>query len=102
MINYKILILITIAIAVSLVCSFYLIPPSPTIIKKAMAQTVTTTNASTTLSNSSMISGNPIFTETDKSTNSKLVVINGTHGIQVSYSGNGVVKGVNFSAVGTV
>jgi hypothetical protein len=42
-----------------------------------MAQTVTTTNASTTLSNSSMISGNPIFIETDKSTNSKSVVING-------------------------
>jgi hypothetical protein len=99
--NYKILILITIAVTVSLVCSLYLMPPSPTIIKKAIAQTVTTTNAST-LSNSSMISGNPIFTETDKSTSLKPVVINGTHGFQVSYSGNGVVKGVNFSAVGTI
>lgn len=74
---------------------------SPTIIKKAMAQTVTTSNAST-LSNSNMISGNPIFTETDKGTNSKPVVINGTHGFEVSYSGNGVVKGINFSSVGTV
>ncbi len=49
-----------------------------------------------------MISGNPIFTETDKSTPPKPVVINGTSGFQVSYSGNGVVKGINFSAVGTV
>jgi hypothetical protein len=100
--NYKIFILTIIALAMSLVCSLYLIPSSHTIIKKAMAQTATTTNASTTLTNSSMISGNPIFKETDKSTPPKPVVINGTRGFQVSYSGNGVVKGVNFSAVGTV
>jgi hypothetical protein len=100
--NYKIFILTIIAVAMPLVCSLYLIPSSHTIIKKAMAQTATTTNASTTLTNSSMISGNPIFTETDKSTPPKPVVINGTRGFQVSYSGIGVVKGVNFSAVGTV
>ena len=100
--NYKIFILTIIAVAMSLVCSLYPIQSSHTIIKTAMAQTATTTNASTTLTNSSMISGNPIFTETDKSTPPKPVVINGTRGLQVSYSGNGVVKGVNFSAVGTV
>ena len=100
--NHKIFILTIIAVAVSLDCSLYLMPPGHTIIKKAMAQTATTTNSSTTPSYSSMISGNPIFTETDKSTTSKPVVINGTHGFQVSYSGNGVVKGINFSAVRTV
>ena len=31
----------------------------------------------------------------------KLVFVNGTHGLQVSYSGRGVVKGINFSANGT-
>jgi hypothetical protein len=45
---------------------------------------------------------NPVFTENDKSTPPKAVVINGTHGLQVTYSGTGVVKGVNFSAIGTV
>lgn len=100
--NYRIFILTIIALAVSLVCSLYLMPPSHTIIKKAMAQTATTANSSATSSYSSMISGNPIFTETDKSTNSKPEIINGTHGIRISYSGNGVVKGINFSDVGTV
>jgi hypothetical protein len=38
--------------------------------------------------------GNPIFTEHDKATPPKPVVINGTHGLQVSYLGSGVVKGV--------
>jgi hypothetical protein len=37
-----------------------------------------------------------IFTEQDKATPPKPVVINGTHGLQVSYSGSGAVKGVFF------
>jgi hypothetical protein len=84
----------------SLVLS-YLMQPSPTITKEATALTATV-NASTTSPIPGMTSGNPIFTETDKSTPPKPVVVNGTHGFQVSYSGSGVVKGRNFSAVGTV
>src|ERR687888_2127186 len=58
-----------------------------------------TTNQQT---NSSITLGNPIFTEHDKATPPRPVVINGTHGLQVSYSGSGIVKGVNFSDNGTV
>jgi hypothetical protein len=52
--------------------------------------------------NSSITLGNPVFTEHDRATPPKPVVINGTHGLEVSYSGSGVVKGVNFSVNGTV
>jgi hypothetical protein len=66
----------------------------------------TTTAASSTLTsqqtNSSITLGNAIFTEHDKATPPKSIVINGTHGLQASYSGSGVVKGVNFSANGSV
>lgn len=46
--------------------------------------------------------GNPIFTEYDKATPPKPVVINGTNGLEASYLGNGTVKGVDFTANGTV
>jgi hypothetical protein len=106
--NNKILLLFTIGIAMSLVWSLsYLLlmmmSPMPPRLQIALAQknsTVTvTTNQQT---NSSITLGNPIFTEHDKATPPKPVVINGTHGMQASYSGSGVVKGVNFSANGTV
>lgn len=53
-------------------------------------------------SNSSITLGNPIFTEYDKTTHPKPSVVNGTDGLQVSYLGSGVVKGVNFTANGSV
>ena len=57
----------------------------------------------TTLTNSSITLGNPVFTEQDKATPPKPIVINGvTHGLQTSYSGSGAVKGLNFSVNGTV
>jgi len=52
--------------------------------------------------NSSITLGNPVFTQHDRATPPKPVVINGTHGLEVSFSGSGVVKGVNFSVNGTV
>jgi len=61
------------------------------------------TSTTTTLTNSSITLGNPVFTEQDKATPPKPVVINEvTHGLQASYSGSGAVKGVNFSVNGTV
>jgi hypothetical protein len=51
---------------------------------------------------SSVTLGNPIFTEYDKATPPKPVVINGTKGLEASYLGNGTVKGVDFAANGTV
>jgi hypothetical protein len=104
--NNKILFLFTIGIAMSLVWSLsYVLMMSPIFLQLqiAMAQKNSTAQVTTNQqSNSSITLGNPIFTEHDKSMPPKPVVINGTHGLQGSYSGSGVVKGVNFSANGTV
>jgi hypothetical protein len=95
--NYKIHLLTSVGVAVSFIWLLYLMPTSHTIIiQKAMAQ-----NTSTIKTNSNITLGNPIFTEHDKSPPPKPVVVNGIHGFQVSYSGSGVVKGMNFSDVGT-
>ena len=103
--NNKILLLFTIGIAMSLVWSLsYLLMMSPISLhlQIAMAQNSTAPVTTNQQTNSSITLGNPIFTEHDKSTPPKPVVINGTHGLQASYSGSGVVKGVNFSVNGTV
>ena len=44
---------------------------------------------------------NPIFSEHDKITSQKQVVINGTKGLSVAFSGNGTVKGIDFTDVGS-
>jgi hypothetical protein len=92
----------------------YLASPRALQLLTAMAQNesnntsvgATPSTPSTTLTsqhpNSDATSGNPIFMEHDKPTHVKLVVTNGTHGLQASYSGRGVVKGINFSAIGAV
>jgi hypothetical protein len=76
--------------------------------QQAMAQNYNTaasgfppsTSTTTQQSDSSITLGNP--SHPHKVTPPKPVVINGTHGLQVSYLGSGVVKGVNFAANGTV
>jgi hypothetical protein len=103
--NNKILLLFTIGIAMSLVWSLsYLLMISPISLhlQIAMAQNSTAPVTTNQQTNSSITLGNPIFTEHVKVTPPKPIVINGTHGLQVSYSGSGVVKGVNFSSNGTV
>lgn len=95
----------TVGTAISFICgsSYTMMMSAPIIplqIQIAMAQNDTAT--STTQTNSSITLGNPVFTEHAKVTPPKPAVINGTHGSQVSYSGSGVVKGVNFSVNGTV
>ncbi|MGN6560927.1 MAG: hypothetical protein ACTHJ2_10450 [Candidatus Nitrosocosmicus sp.] len=91
----------------SITPSVYLITQYP----QALAQNYNTSasvsppNTSTMdkQSNSSITLGNPIFTEYDKTTTPpKPSVVNGTDGLQVSYIGSGVVKGVNFTANGSV
>ena len=78
-----------------------LIPPLQ--IQTAMAQNDAYAALAPTQTKSSITLGNPVFIEHDKATPPKPVLINGvTHGLQASYSGNGTVKGVNFSANGTI
>jgi hypothetical protein len=112
--NKVFVLLLTVGTAVSFIlgssCLMAAVGPIPTLqIQTAMAQNDITTavaslpTAATTLTNSSIILGNPVFTEQDKATPPKPIVINDvTHGLQASYSGSGAVKGVNFSVNGTV
>ena len=104
--NNKILLLFTIGIAMSLVwsLSYLLLMMSPISfqLQIAMAQNSTAPVTQNQQTTSSITLRNPIFTEHDKATPPKPIVINGTHGLQASYLGSGVVKGVNFSANGTV
>ncbi|MGN6628738.1 MAG: hypothetical protein ACTHKJ_02565, partial [Candidatus Nitrosocosmicus sp.] len=92
---------------VSITPSVYLITQYP----QALAQNYNTsasvsppgTSTMDKQSNSSITLGNPIFTEYDKTTTPpKPSVVNGTDGLQASYLGSGVVKGVNFTANGSV
>jgi hypothetical protein len=61
-------------------------------IQKAMAVGATTT---------AIVSQSPIYTEIDKPTSQKAVVVNGTiHATEVTFSGHGTAKGVNFTDSG--
>jgi cell division protein YceG involved in septum cleavage len=107
--NYKIFLLFTIGVAMSLIwsssssLSSYLMPDRPLQIQIAMAQNDNTTASTTTTQNNSSINlGDPIFTEHDKATPPKKEFIKGMYRLQSSYSGSGVVKGVNFSVNGTI
>jgi hypothetical protein len=61
-------------------------------IQKAMAVGATT---------AAIVSQNPIYTEVDKPISQKPVVVNGKiHGTQITFSGHGTAKGVNFTDSG--
>jgi hypothetical protein len=45
--------------------------------------------------------GNPIFSEHYKTTSQKQVVVNGSSGLSLASSGNGTIKGINFTNVET-
>ena len=98
--NNKVDLFLTVSVAVFLIGGLsYLVTAGPVPLQIQIAVAQNSTNNQT---NSSMTLGNPIFTEQDKATPPKPVVVNGTHGLQASYIGSGVVKGVNFAVNGTV
>lgn len=104
--NYKILIPLVTALAVSLIwssSSLNLMPHGIFQMQTAMAQDKNSSSSATSqATNPSTTLGKPIFTEHDKPTGAKLADVNGTRGLQVNYTGTGVVKDINFSANGTV
>jgi sorbitol-specific phosphotransferase system component IIA len=56
--------------------------------------------STTTTTNDDIILGNPIYTEIDKATNQKSIVVNGTttaHATEVTFSGHGTAKDVNYT-----
>ncbi len=98
--NNKVDLILAVSVAVLLIGGLsYLVTAGPVPLQIQIAVAQNSTNNQT---NSSITLGNPIFTEQDKATPPKPVVVNGTHGLQTSYIGSGVVKGVNFAVNGTV
>jgi hypothetical protein len=98
--NNKVDLFLTVSVAVFLIGGLsYLVMAGPVPLQIQIAVAQNSTNNQT---NSSITLGNPIFREQDKPTTPKPVVVNGTNGLQASYIGSGVVKGVNFAVNGTV
>jgi hypothetical protein len=59
--------------------------------------------AAITRTNDSFVSQLPLYIELDKTTSQKAVVVNGTtamHAIEVTFSGNGTARGVNYTDSG--
>jgi hypothetical protein len=106
--NKRFVLLLTVGTAISFILGSSSLreavgPIPPLQIQTAMAQNDAYAALAPTQTKSSITLGNPVFIEHDKATPPKPVVINGvTHGLQASYSGNGTVNGVNFSANGTI
>jgi hypothetical protein len=83
-----------------------------TYIPNQIIQNVVATNSTTTTKSSSspytnlgnITLGNPQvnYTEYDKTTSSKPAVVNGTHGIQISFTGHGILNGINTTDNGNV
>src|SRR5438132_5746071 len=62
-------------------------------VQKAMALAATTTNTAFGLQS-------PLYTEYDKPTNEKALVVNGIHASSLSFSGHGTAKDVNYTDSG--
>lgn len=92
--KYKIF-LVSIVMAISLISISSFANLKPLELQTGSAITQNETNSDST-------SRNPIFLEHDKPTHAKIVMVNGTHALQGSYTGRGVVKGIDFLANGTV
>lgn len=65
----------------------------------ANGPTTTTTTSSVSPKGSNITLGSPqlSYTEYDKTTNFKPAIINGTHGIQISFTGYGILNGINIT-----
>jgi hypothetical protein len=88
-------------ISISLVLSTFAVITSQIYHQQAMADASTSNNTITTLMSMSPVLGNPIFSEHYKITGQKQVIINGSNGLSLASSGNGTIKGINFTDVGT-
>lgn len=95
--NYT-MILLTITIA-SLAINSYKVMAEVTT-TTTTTTTITTTSSSNgtnnTVANTAITLGNPILIKNDKTTNLKSVVVNSSKLLEISYVGNGTVKGSDF------
>ena len=70
-------------------------------IQKAMASSGATTATTTRTTNIGIVLPSPLYTEVDKTTSQKPVIVNGTtHAIEVTFSGHGTARGLNYTDSG--
>jgi hypothetical protein len=91
----------SLTISISLVLSTFAVVTSQIYHQQAMADASTSNNTATTVMSMTPVLGNPIFSEHYKITSQKQVIVNGSNGLSVASSGNGMIKGINFTDVGT-
>ena len=93
------LVIVVVAILAGLLASITSTAYTP----KQIIQDVVATNGTTTLSSPPYIGnitlGNPqlSYTEYYRTTSFKPVIVNGTHGIEVSFTGHGILNGMNIT-----
>jgi hypothetical protein len=57
--------------------------------------------ATTKTTNTGIVLPSPLYTEVDKTTSHKAIIVNGTtHAIEVTFSGRGTAKGLNYTDSG--
>ncbi|WP_162477781.1 hypothetical protein [Nitrososphaera sp. AFS] len=66
-------------------------------IQKALAANMASTSAQSTNSSSITLGSPQIYTEYDKTTSFKPAIVNGTHGIEISFVGHGILNGSNIT-----
>lgn len=64
-------------------------------IQKALAANTASTSAQSTNSSRITLGSPQIYTEYDKTTSFKPAIVNGTHGIEISFVGHGILNGSN-------
>ena len=69
-------------------------------IQKALAASTASTSAQSTNSSSIILGSPQVYTEYDKTTSFKPAIVNGTHGIEVSFAGHGILNGSNITDSG--
>ena len=93
------LVIVVVAALAGLLASF----ASTAYIQKQIIQDVFATNSTTTASPSpnigNMTLGNPqlSYTGYDKTTSFKPAIVNGTQGIEISFTGHGILNGINIT-----
>jgi hypothetical protein len=95
---------IILTVIAALTPSLTINPMSTTTIKEVSAQPSIDNKTSTATSenmSATPVLGNPIFVEHDKITSQKQVDVNGSKALSVTFSGNGTVKGIDFTDVGS-
>lgn len=94
--TYKLASIITLAALVSLLVSIPSITYAQKMIQHIMIATGTTTSSISPQADNVTL-GNPDFNYTgyDKTTSFKPTIVNGTHEIQITFTGHGIVNGIN-------